>query len=267
MRLVLAILFTAIFLSTSAKANVGVLKFESVFSAFEGGGAARDSARSRLLTMPSEELGRFLAEATLRLEKGSRDQVVRAFDIVRRRKDFDAARAKQLRIILSSTSAKRDVLETRLILLLDAKTGELSESRIADELKQVEKTDVPSTMRLSRLTGLTDAMESTSKAPTISQLEMLLKNDVFEIRMHAVDWFRLRPPTGVQDRARFLRAALGSNVLQVRERAYQTIASWPGDKIIEIKKQGGVLPAKCAADPSRAIQKACSEIREKVGPS
>lgn len=249
--------------------SLAAVGFDPLFHALTGGSdLERDTARIRLISMQTEEVTRFMAEAKARSLTKNRFDVVRAFDVLRRRSDFDAARAAEMKRVLASapsTRESKDLLEERLALILDAKTGALTAAKIDDELRFAAIKTEPSSRRLARVTALTDAMQTIDAAPTTLQLEALLQNDVFEIRMHAVDWFRIAPPRDIAERSRFLKQALKSSVVQVRERAYRTIASWPATDVRALKKSD-VLPMKCGADPSLIIRGACSEIREKAGP-
>jgi hypothetical protein len=236
--------------------------FDSTFKALTGGEVERDSARVRLLAMSKADLARFMVEAKARTLSKDRFQVVRAFDVLRRRKDFDAALAEQMKQVLK-TDPTVDILEERLGLLLEAKSGKLTPAKIQAELQFAALASEPSARRLARLTALTDAMHSVGLSPTVAQLEVLLQNDVYEIRMHAVDWFRISTPVDLKERGRFLKRALSSKPVQVRERAFRTIASWPASEV-QALKDVDALPAKCATDTSAIIREACIDIREKA---
>lgn len=99
--------------------------------------------------------------------------------------------------------------------------------------------------RLARAAALVDSMSDASigkMAPTIAQLERLLKNDVTDIRRLAVDWFELSPPTDPEERTRFLISALSTKPRQVREIAIHA----------------------CDVDPSSAVRKKCGQVKSKA---
>jgi hypothetical protein len=260
--LVFVLVAFAVSMSFGVSTSFAAASFEPIFRALTGGEVERDAARSKLLAMSREQVARFLEEAKGRTATKNRFQVVRAFDVLRRRPDFDAATAEMMIQILK-TAPKNDVLEERLALILEAKAGALTPAKIQSELQFTTLVTEPSTRRLGRLTALTDAMDANGMKPTAAQLESLLQNDVFEVRIHAVHWFRLAPPADLKERIHFLKLALGSKPVQVRESAYQTIASWSAVDVQALQK-GDVLSVKCAADPSTIIRGACAEIQEKT---
>ncbi len=225
-----------------------------------------DEGRSRLAKISTSEMQFFVSQASTRLDSKSekRPAAVFAYELLSRRPDFSKQMAadvlSHLKPAKEGSSARS---EGRLALFLSARAGVLTDVMIADDLKFVAQASKASADRLARLGALIDAMSEAGRRPTSTQLEKLLQNDVFEIRMLSVDWFRMQPPENTADRKRFLQQAVKTNPVQVRERAYRTIASWSAE---DVKAVGAdIIPKTCDKDGSLTIRTACDEIRSKAG--
>ena len=136
------------------------------------------------------------------------------------------------------------IVEKRLVLFLAAKVGKLDTARIESELNFIADEKSDSVERVGMAGALVDAMSDTPNGetkPTIAQLEKLLKNDISDIRILAVDWFRMAPPPDPSDRIRFLIAALKTNPRQVTESAARA----------------------CDADQSPAVREKCVKAKPK----
>ena len=225
-----------------------------------------EEARGRLLGLSISDMQSFVSQAALRLDSKAekRAATVFAYEILSRRPDFTKQMAAdvlaQLKVAKDGPSARS---EGRLALFLTARAGTLTDSKIVDGLKFVNQGSFSSVDRLAKLGALVDAMSEAGRRPTAAQLEKLLQNDVFEIRMLAVDWFRMQPPENMADRKRFLQQAVKASPVQVRERAYRTVASWSSDDVRAIGPD--IISKNCEKDGSPTIRTACGEIRSKAG--
>lgn len=121
----------------------------------------------------------------------------------------------QTALSVAVTSGK-DV-ETRL--RSDAKSGTLKSSDVDRELKLANDAKSSSAIRLARAGAVMNVALDKKYQPTLEQLENLLKSDLFELRILAVDWFRAANPKDEQLREKFLKQALVAKPIQVRERA------------------------------------------------
>lgn len=272
---------------TTVVATVFALSFQSVsVSSAQTAGSILDllasgevqieEGRSRLMKLSVAEMQAFVMEAPSRLDLKfeKRPSVLFAFEILSRRQEFSKKMATDVLKSLKASRAGIGVAavasegspvrsESRLALFLAARAGVLTQAMIEEELKFVDQAAKPSADRLAKLGALIDAMSEAGLNPSSAQLEKLLQNDVFEIRMLAVDWFRLHTPKNTADRKRFLQKAVKATPVQVRERAYRTIAGWSAD---DVKALGADVVLKtCEKDASSVIRSACSEIRSKVG--
>ncbi|MDX9730806.1 MAG: hypothetical protein RBT63_03455 [Bdellovibrionales bacterium] len=218
-----------------------------------------EARRTKLMKLSKSGVQKLIQEApqVLSLGKGEYSgQVIEVFALLSARPDFDPSLAlEMLKTVETIRTATKH--ETRLALWLTAKAGRLTDERITREFAGVLDVKTASAQRLATLVALTDAMAAAGKTPTLLQLENLVRSDVFEIRMHAVDWFRASPPKAGKDREQFLKVALESKPLQVRERAYRTIASWPSQERDQVK---AVLPKNCRNETAPGAVKACTDL-------
>lgn len=251
-----------------------VTKYDSAFAAFSGDVESQERAGAAILkTSRDETLVMIRAgRVTAAVSKEHRLQVLRAFDSLRRRSDFDRALATEMMAALKPGApdlSAKSALERRLEIFLLARTGGLTPEKIDSIFSEISsntslKTGAAAT-RLLVLAGLMDAMQTEKLKPTVRQLESLLASSSSTIRRHAVDWFEMAPPESPSDRNRFLKKALVATTDQVREAAYRTIASWNADEIKAVRASGDVLPEKCMDDPVAEIRRACAQIKSKSG--
>lgn len=239
-------------------------KSVQVLEKFSSGEVGADEARQILFQMSNEDMTAF-SSAALEWFRSGEAQKVRAatwsLEILARRKEFSVVNAG---LILDGLASSKTEIDSRLEVRLLAKADRLSVSRIQELIQESSKGPGPSAPRLATLGVLTDILSEKGVSPNLLQLETLLKSDVFEIRMHAVDWFRLSPLSSVQERAKFLEQAFAVKPVQARERAYRTLASWPGDEVRAILKASPKLVSRsCEKDKSPSIRAACLEILEK----
>ena len=185
-------------------------------------------ARVKLQTFTKTEIAEFIeaSKSWVTLTTGVRHRVLMTFDVLRRSKSFDQQAAVSMLKVIALRPAKKvemsamdSTVEQRLVIFLAAKSGQLNAARLKVEFAAIADRSKSSIERLARAGALTDAMTGEGLKPTTAQLEQLLKNDVSDIRMLSVDWFRLAPPVDAKDRAKFLVAALATNPIQVIERA------------------------------------------------
>lgn len=239
-------------------------KSAQVFEKFSAGEVGAEDARQILFQMSNDDMTAFSTAALEWLRSGESSKVRAAtwsLEVLGRRKEFSVANAS---VILDGLSSSKTEIDPRLEVRLLAKADRLSVSRIQELIQESSKGPGPSAPRLATLGVLTDILSEKGVAPNLLQLETLLKSDVFEIRMHAVDWFRLSPLPSVQERAKFLEQAFSVKPVQARERAYRTLASWQGEEVRAILKASPKLVTRtCEKDKSPSIRAACLEIIEK----
>lgn len=236
-----------------------------VYEKFSAGEVGTEDARQMLLQMSTEEMTAFSNAALTWFRSGEAVKVRAAnwsLEVLARRKDFSSANAAV--ILDGALGAPKFIIDSRLEVRLLAKAQRLSPERIQAIIQESAKGTGPSAPRLAKLGVLTDVLSELGTAPTLAQLETLLKSDVFEIRMHAVDWFRLSPPASVSERAKFLEQALVSKPVQARERAYRAVASWSAGEVQAVLKSNPKLVTRaCEKDKSSTIRSACGEIFKK----
>lgn len=117
----------------------------------------------------------------------------------------------------AAQQAGRDV--ARRLKEQGAVSGRLTPAQVDTELKIAHDSKRPSAERLASAAAVMNACAEFHYQPTLKQLESLLKSDVPELRILAVDWFRLAQPADAKLRASFLKQARETKPRQVRERA------------------------------------------------
>lgn len=180
---------------------------------------------------------------------------------------FDQETAKSVVALLESQPMKAD-RHDRLLLFAAAKAGQLDQARIARAMKRSNDNSLGLAHRVSLASGLADAMDAVALKPKVADLMTLLKSPLVELRLVAVDWFRLSPPAEIAARANFLKVAMLVKPKQVRERAYLTVLSWSDADVAALAKH---LPTvKCAREPASEVKSACeslaSRMTKKAGP-
>lgn len=225
---------------------------------------------SLLRSLDEKEIEKFIAESAAWIPAASGFELgrwIRSIDNLSRNTSFRAKDAKALIEILKKQ--KRGFgLDGRfrsLSIRLHSKANILDSDAISREWSYLSDKKVPSADRLAVVGALTDSMQEVGVRPTISDLEKLLVNDVYEIRMHAVDWFRITD-FSEKDRYRFLKIAIKANPYQVRERAYRFLASLEDKEFLGF--YGEVAGAKngisCILDKSEVSRKMCEEVEARA---
>lgn len=231
------------------------------------GEQAQNVVRERLQNLPKDEALKFVSS----VEGGAKElagkaelqgRVLRSFDVLRRRSDFDTATT--LKLLKSFSYFEKSSSKNRLELLLMGKAGTLSKDRVTEEFKNVASTSFPSDIRLSMVAALTDAMSEAGLKPTVSQFEKLLESDVAAIRVHAVQWFQFSPLESPKDRVRFFKSALRVKPFQARAQAYKIIASLKPAEIQALEKAGGFQRSACEKESAAPFPEICRAIDSKV---
>lgn len=220
---------------------------------------------SLLRALSEKEIEKFIKESSEWIPAKSGYEVgrwLRSIEVISRGKAFHAAEAKSALAILAK-QRKGYGLDGRLRALglrLKAKAGELNSEVISKELQYLLDVKVPSADRLATIGALTDAMQEAGVQPSIQDLEKLLASEVYELRMHAVDWFRILE-FSEKDRRQFLKVAIKANPYQVRERVYRYLANLD-DKAFRGLYDEVVGPkngVSCVMDRNEATRKLCNE--------
>lgn len=225
---------------------------------------------SLIRSLSEKELETFILESAkwIPAESGfALGRWIRSIDILSRNKKFRPSDAKAVLALLSKQQ-RGFGLEGKmrsLSLRLKAKAGDFSSELVKNELLFLADAKVPSADRLSTLGALTDGMQEAGVKPQVSDLEKLLQNDVYEIRMHAVDWFRiLEYPE--KEGYRFLKAAIKVNPYQVRERVYRYLASLSDKDFLATYKEsaGAKNGISCVLDKSEVTRKLCETLEARA---
>jgi hypothetical protein len=256
----MALLSTATFAAT-VNSPVGVppkvvKKYAAFLMADDAGQEGIETARLKIMKLSKTEVGEFVeaSRTWLAASDQTRRRAVMTFEILRKHQAFDKDLASAMLKELNSSSNRpheptdmfdsMPIIEKRLFIFLAAKMGQLTADRIARELKFVSDAKQNSAERLGIANALVDAMdEKRGEKPTAIQLETLLKNDVPEIRVLAVDWFQISPPADPSDRNRFFALAFKTNPRQVLESAIRA----------------------CDSDATQNVREKCSKLKPKSG--
>ncbi len=250
-------IFATLSLSAAEPASKRELlgKYEPMLIAEDLGEAAMQTARLKLSNLSKSEILEFIATSRtwLRASELLHQRAILSFEVIRGNNEFDKTTARaMLKAVtdarvgrpIDQSKALDSIVEKRLVLFLAAKVGQLDAARIESELNFIADEKRDSVERVGMAGALVDAMGETAKGevkPTAAQLEKLLKNDVSDLRILAVDWFRLAPPADPGDRTRFLIAALKTNPRQVSESASRA----------------------CDADVSPVVREKCGKAKPK----
>lgn len=225
---------------------------------------------SLLRSLDEKEIDKFIAESAAWIPAASGFELgrwIRSIDNLSRNKSFRAKDAKAVLEILSKQ--KRGFgLDGRfrsLSIRLQSKANELDSNAMSKEWSYLADKKVPSADRLAVVGALTDSMQEVGVKPAISDLEKLLANDVYEIRMHAVDWFRITD-FSEKDRFRFLKVAIKTNPYQVRERVYRFLASLEDKEFLAFYREvaGAKNGISCILDKSEVTRKMCEDIEARA---
>ena len=278
MFLVLALTFGAVGAGRSGVPQAlaqGSSQAAQVLEKFSRGEVGAEDARQILLKMSNDEMTSF-SKVALSWWRSKEVAKVRAatwsLEVLARRKEFSSAMAALILDDALRVDSKIEI-DPRLEVRLLGKAGRLNATRVQSLIseiaggKSVEDRKVePSATRLSKLGVLIDVLTDQGVSPSLSQLESLLQSDVFEIRMHAVDWFRLSPPVSAAERSKFIENALATKPVQVRERASRALASLPeADLRAVLKVNPKLMDRACQKEKSPTIRSSCSEISKKTG--
>lgn len=220
---------------------------------------------SLLKALSDVEIKAFIVEASQEIpapQSYALGTWIKTFDVLLDNKAFQPSQAREVLAILDKQKKDSDLLGllNSLTLRLKAKAGDLNSDLIKAELQFVEDKKIPRADRIRVLGVLTDTMVTAGLSPKVNDLKGLLESDIYEIRMHAVDWFRLtRAPLG--ERYQFINQALKSNPYQVRERAYRYLKSLDEKefKLAYEKAAGAKNGVPCKTDRSEVTKKLCEE--------
>lgn len=228
-------------------------KYQPLLLKTNSGEVGSENAQLKILALNRNEISELIdiSKVWLAASDVLRRRVILTFEVLTKNRAFDklqaAAVLKRLEtsvpIETASNGSLESVIEKRLILSMAAKSGLLSTSRIEKEFAFIADAKRDSVERLGRAGALADAMIEDGRKPSIQQLKSLLQNDIFEVRMLAVDWHRLSPANDPLERAKFLEAALRTNPKQVTERAARA----------------------CELDPSRVVREKCATESPSAG--
>lgn len=225
---------------------------------------------SLIRSLSEKELDKFIAESGAWLPAASGFELgrwIRSIEMLSRNKAFRAGDAKTVLGILSQQQRGfgMDGKMRALSLRLKAKAGELNSDAVKNEIKFLQDSKVPSADRLAAIGALTDGMQESGGKPSIQDLEKLLANDVYEIRMHSVDWFRINEYPE-KDRYRFLKTAIKVNPYQVRERVYRQLAAMEDRDFAATYREvaGAKNGISCVLDKSEVTRKLCESIEARA---
>lgn len=190
-------------------------------------------------------------------------QALRTIEIIRRHKDFSKADAKVILGALSKQTSETsyDGRIRALRVRLKGVAGDLSKTEIEQELTYLNEAKRPSADRLAVLGALTDAMTEIGQKPPVEILEKLLGNDVYEIRIHAIDWFRLSRAIPIAEKIKFLKLAIRVSPYQARERAYRALLSYDDKEFISVYSAiaGPSNGVSCVVDANEKTRKLCQD--------
>lgn len=249
----------------------GTVRFSDLQIVLDDDEGTASRKASLIRSLNEKELQAFVVEmakvfpAKTSFEAG---QALRTIEVLRRHKSFSKADAK----ILLASIAKQKIetsFDGRLRAMrirLMAISGDLSKSNFDQELLFLMEANRPSADRLAVIGALTDAMSELGQKPSAETLEKLLTNDVYEIRIHAVDWFRLSLPLPISDRIKFLKTAIRVSPFQARERAYLALLSADEKDFLAIYKAvaGPTNGINCVLDSNEKTRKLCQEAEAKA---
>lgn len=231
--------------------------------------ASRKASLIRFLN--EKELQAFVVEmakvfpATASFEVG---QALRTIEVLRRHKSFSKSDAKVLVLAVGKqkTETSYDGRLRALRIRLQALSGDLNQARLDQERSFLAESKRPSADRLAVIGALTDAMVVLNQKPAVEFLEKLLASDVYEIRMHAVDWFRLSLPMPMADRIKFLKTAIRVSPYQARERAFRAFLSFDDKSFLATYKAiaGAANGINCTLDANEKTRKLCQEADAKA---
>lgn len=236
------------------------------------GDRSENLVRERLQGLTKADALKFISsvEAATQTLTGQRElqvRVLRSFEILRRRSDFDTEVASKLlssfRYFEESDSKRR--LELLLLASLAKKDAVTFKTRVEEEFKNVTSQAIPSEVRLSLVAALTDAMAEASLQPTLSQFESLLKSDVGDIRVHGVMWFGISPLENLSERVRFFKLALNTKPYQARAKAYGIISKLKPAEIRTLEKAGAFQISICKKETDPRFAEVCKAIERATG--
>lgn len=258
-------------LSTVASGPSKSTQFDDLVIQLEDDEATSARKASLLRALSEKEIGRFIKETAAWIPAASGFELgrwVRSIEIVSRNKQFRSDDAKVVLAILAKQQKGfgLDGKMRALRLRLTARAGGLSSDVIKKEFQSLQDTKLPSAERLVAIGALTDAMQEAGVQPSAQELEKLLASEVYEIRMHAVDWFRILE-FGEKDRRQFLKVAIKSNPYQVRERVYRYLESLDDKAFYAIYSDvaGAKNGISCVMDRSEVTRKLCDEAAARAG--
>jgi hypothetical protein len=195
-------------------------------------------------------------------------QALRTIEVLRRNKSFTKSDAKVLLVSIGKqkTETSFDGRLRALGIRLRAVSGDLNKASLDQELAFLAEAKRPSADRLAVIGALTDAMTEIGQKPSAEHLEKFLANDVYEIRIHAVDWFRLSLPLPVSDRIKFLKTAIRISPHQARERAFQALLSFDDKDFLATYKAiaGTANGVSCVLDANEKTRKLCQDADVKA---
>jgi hypothetical protein len=195
-------------------------------------------------------------------------QAIRTIEVLRRHKGFSKSDATVLLTSLAKqkTETSFDGRLRAMRIRLMAVSGELNKTVLEQELSFLTEAHRPSADRLAVIGALTDAMTEIGQKPSVEVLEKLLANDVYEIRIHAVDWFRLSLPLPVSERIKFLKTALRVSPFQARARAYLALLSTDEKDFMATYKAvaGPANGISCVLDSNEKTRKLCQDAEAKA---
>lgn len=250
-------------------------KYDSLLIPLWADETKREATRAKLRALPLGDVREFatVMKPRLAIFDDARVAVMSSFQTLSRRTDLDPVTAAAIlaTIEASPLPAKnfeseplRAAQESDVTLWLRAKAGLLTPLQIQIELTEIANTKISSVVRTARLAALIDATESSQYQPTFKQLQTLLKNEDYEIRMLSIDWFRVAPLRDLKERNHFLKLAVQSKPNGVRERAFRTIASWSAKDIADVSKISPILPNDCQKESSPKVRQSCVDARAKA---
>lgn len=273
----LALALPAVFSATFFAVSVGpaqaaeTVRFSDLQIALDDDEVTAGRKASLIRSLDEKELQAFVVEmakafpAKASFEAG---QALRTIEILRRHKSFSKSDAKLLLVALGKqkTETSFDGRLRAMRIRLAALSGELSRANLDLELSFLTETKRPSADRLAVIGALTDAMTELGQKPSAELLEKLLSNDVYEIRIHAVDWFRLSLPLSLADRIKFLKTAIRIGPYQARERAYQALLDLEDKDFLATYKAiaGAANGVSCVLDSNEKTRKLCQEADAKA---
>lgn len=271
-----ALVFTFELLSPGFSMADGTVRFSDLQIFLDDDEVTAGRKASLIRSLNEKELQAFVVEmakvfpAKTSFEAG---QALRTIEVLRRHKSFAKSDAKVLVTSLATqkTETSFDGRIRAMRIRLMAVSGDLSKSILDQELSFLTEANRPSADRLAVIGALTDAMTELGQKPSTETLEKLLSNDVYEIRIHAVDWFRLSLPLPSAERIKFLKTAIRVSPFQARERAYRALLSSEDKEFLAIYKavagpgngtsNNGI---NCAVDSNEKTKKLCLDAESKA---